>query len=81
MPRAAKHLLEEALELPEGDRAEIAARLIESLDPSTEDDASGAWADEVGRRLAEVDRGEAKTVPWTEGRRRILDDRDGPTQD
>jgi putative addiction module component (TIGR02574 family) len=78
--RPAGQLLEEALELPEHDRAEIAARLIESLDPASDEDAPAAWGDEIRRRLEELDRGETPTVPWPEARRMILDDSDDTSE-
>src|SRR5438034_6441228 len=39
----ATRLLAEALHLPESERSELAARLIESLDPSGQEDATAAW--------------------------------------
>ena len=66
-----KTLLIAALELPERERAEIAAKLLESLDP---DDANGvdeAWAVEIERRCAALDSGEAVTSDWNDFRARI----------
>jgi putative addiction module component (TIGR02574 family) len=71
-------LLEEALGLPDHDRAALAARLIESLDPDADDDAPAAWGDEVRRRLDELDRGEVRGIPWSEARLMIMDDADDP---
>ena len=48
MTRPIGRLLEEALELPDHDRAELAASLIESLDPDVDEDASSAWATRFG---------------------------------
>ena len=67
----AARLLEEALRLPEEERADLAARLIESLDPQVDPDAGPAWEDEVGRRVRELDDGSVRPVPWSEARRRI----------
>jgi len=44
---------------------------LESLDTEVDDDAEAAWAVEVNRRLAELDSGEVKTIPWAEVRRRL----------
>ena len=74
MTRPASQLLDEALSLPEPDRAEIAVRLIESLDPTTDDDAETAWSAEIGQRVDDLDQGRVLTVPWLEARRLILDD-------
>ena len=70
-PNAVK-LLENALGLPENDRADLAARLIDSLDRQLDDDAPSAWDAEIERRIADVDRGSVKPIPWPEARRMIL---------
>lgn len=57
-------LLDEVLSLPEHDRAEIAARLLESLDPETQRDVDEAWAAEIERRCAAVDAGTLGTSDW-----------------
>jgi putative addiction module component (TIGR02574 family) len=64
-------VLEQALRLPEHDRAEIAARLLESLDPQTQQDVDEAWAAEIERRCAAVDSGEMTTSDWRDVRARI----------
>jgi putative addiction module component (TIGR02574 family) len=63
-----------ALELPEHRRAEIAARLLESLDRPDQDDLDEAWAREIERRCAALDSGEAVTSDWSEFRSRIEQD-------
>jgi putative addiction module component (TIGR02574 family) len=64
-------VLSRALGMPEYERAEIAERLIASLDDSPEIDVEQAWQEEVRRRIRELDRGEATCVPWEEVRRRL----------
>jgi len=59
-----------ALSLPEAERAELAARLLDSLDGPPDDDAGEAWKAEIARRAA--DRG-AATVPWAEVRAALLE--------
>jgi len=66
-----KTLLSAALELPEHERAEIAAKLLESLDPGASDDVDEAWAVEIERRCAALDSGEAVTSDWNDFRARI----------
>ena len=56
----------EALELPAQERAQLAHRLIVSLDGDAEDDAdevARAWADEIRSRLQEIDSGTAELIP------------------
>jgi putative addiction module component (TIGR02574 family) len=60
-----------ALELPEHRRAEIAARLLESLDHAVDEDVEDAWVQEIERRCAALDAGEALTADWDEFRSRI----------
>lgn len=50
-----------AMQLPRARRAEIAARLIASLDEETP--VEKAWADEVRRRVKDYRAGRAKTRP------------------
>jgi len=65
-------LLEEALKLPVEARAALAGSLIESLDETIDEDTEAAWADEIARRIRELDSGKAKTIPWSKARRMIL---------
>ena len=65
-------LLEKALKLPAEARAALAGFLIESLDETVDEDAEAAWAEEITRRIRELDSGKAKTVPWSKARRMIL---------
>jgi putative addiction module component (TIGR02574 family) len=67
-----KRLLEEALYLPAEERAALAGALIESLDLEVDEDVQAAWSAEISRRLERVDAGVAKTIPWSEARRRVL---------
>jgi putative addiction module component (TIGR02574 family) len=65
-------LLDEALKLPAEARAALAGSLIESLDETIDEDVETAWAEEIRRRLEELDAGRAKTIPWSQARRMIL---------
>ena len=64
-------LVDEALRLPEPDRAALAAALIGSLDPGPEDDPSKDWDAEIRRRLEELDAGTVTPASWSDARRRI----------
>jgi putative addiction module component (TIGR02574 family) len=66
-----KQLLLEALRLPESERAALAGELLESLEHEIDEDAEAAWSEEIRARLAEVDAGQAITIPWSEARRRL----------
>ncbi len=74
MASTAESVLQEALKLPGKDRADIAARLIASLDAeSTESpaDVEEAWAAEIERRCEALDAGTTTTRSWEEVLRRI----------
>jgi putative addiction module component (TIGR02574 family) len=64
-------LFQEALELEQRDRAELAKLLIDSLDPTTEQDVEEAWMREIDRRTAELDAGTVQTIPWDTVRARL----------
>lgn len=74
----AKKILEEALELPESARADVAAALIESLDGNVDEHVEAAWSEEIARRIREVESGAVKPIPWEEARRMIFESRDDP---
>jgi len=66
--------LQDALGLSEQERAEIAVRLIESLDVVSDAEAAeveAAWAAEIERRCAALDAGTTGTTAWEEVRRQI----------
>jgi putative addiction module component (TIGR02574 family) len=66
-----------ALDLEQEDRAELAKLLIDSLDPTTEEDAEEAWMREIDRRKAEIDAGTVETIPWDVIRARLCRTRRG----
>jgi putative addiction module component (TIGR02574 family) len=72
-----KRILDEALSLSDQDRAEIAATLIESLDPDADAQTHEAWDAEIAKRLAEIDSGAVTTIPWPEVRKMLRESVDG----
>jgi putative addiction module component (TIGR02574 family) len=68
MPRTRKvrEIVEEARQLPYGERAELIEQLIadtvKDIDPKIEK----AWGDEALRRLAEMESGKVKPIPAEE---------------
>ena len=53
------------------ERAELTGLLIESLEPESESGVEEAWIAEVERRVAELDSGAVKTIPWDELRSKL----------
>ena len=58
------NLLEQALALPDTDRAALAASLFRSLDMEIDPDADQLWDEEIKRRLDEIKSGEVELIPW-----------------
>ena len=81
MNATAKQLYDNALHLPDSERSELAAWLIESLDPDVDREVDEAWDVEIKRRIDELDSGAVTAVPWPEARRMILGLSDGPSGD
>jgi putative addiction module component (TIGR02574 family) len=65
-------LLEEALKLSPEARAALAASLLETLDEQVDEGVEAAWAEEIAKRIRELDSGAVTPVPWSEARRMIL---------
>jgi putative addiction module component (TIGR02574 family) len=65
-------VLAEALKLSPEARAALATSLLESLDEAVDEGAEAAWAEEIGKRIRELDSGAVTPVPWSEARRMIL---------
>jgi putative addiction module component (TIGR02574 family) len=78
MSPSAQRLLEEALALPEDARTDLLEALFESLDGPQQptEEVEAAWADEIARRLRDVEAGAVKPIPWDEARRTIFGSRD-----
>ncbi len=76
MTQQTAQLLEQVLRLPEKERSELADKLLENLEPASEEDVEAAWGEEIRRRIEEVESGAVKPVPWDEARRQILEDID-----
>lgn len=72
MTQEADELLKKALALPIKDRAALAGSLLESLDEVADPKVEEAWNAEIARRIADLDSGKAKTIPWEEIRREAL---------
>jgi len=68
MTRPVEELLEQASELTPNDRAELAGRLLESIEEPPDADVEEAWAAEIERRMADYRAGRVTTIPWSEVR-------------
>ena len=66
-PKAVEH---EALRLSPKDRAQLAQKLLLSLEALSEEEREEAWLTEADRRARELDRGEVQPIPADEVRRK-----------
>ena len=65
-------LLSDVLRLPPEERAEVAHKLLLSLEEEPDaQDVEADWEQELERRAREVLDGTVKTVPWNEAEARI----------
>lgn len=72
----ADDILQQALQLPQHERADLAHQLILSLEgidlnEPKEEGYDEAWAEEIERRMASYERGESQARPWSEVRSEI----------
>lgn len=72
MTRAAAKLLQEALELGEADRIDLAAELLATVNGPADADWEQAWGAELDRRTAEADRTGNAGDTWEEVRAHVL---------
>ena len=71
--RITDRLRNEALNLPDTERAELARELVQSLDGPGDADAAKEWEAEILRRLDAVDSGRAQIIDRAEFSRRMRD--------
>jgi putative addiction module component (TIGR02574 family) len=64
--RKLAELKQQASELSDAERAELALSLLESLDGPADPDVEEAWRLEIERRLGQIERGEVQPIPGDE---------------
>jgi putative addiction module component (TIGR02574 family) len=63
MSNALAELKQQAAQLSEIERAELALAMIQSLDGGGDADVETAWQVEIERRIKQVERGEIQLIP------------------
>jgi len=71
MSRAAEEVLEATMALSEEERAEVAARLQESLGGFATPEIAAAWEEEIAARLKQIDEGSVEMIPAEEVHREL----------
>ena len=72
------NLVQEAMELPADERAELAHRLLEIVEEEAEQPNSAEREEVIQRRIEEIDSGKVKGIPFEDvlvGLRQIAPDR------
>jgi putative addiction module component (TIGR02574 family) len=59
-------VLSAAQQLPEPDRLRLIDALWETVPPESDAPFSDEWSREIEHRVAELDAGTAKTIPWSQ---------------
>jgi len=70
MSEQAQAVLDQAMKLSVAEREQLVSQLLSSIDQavlSPEEQAAhdAAWAPEIRRRMAEIESGQAETIPWS----------------
>ena len=71
MTTHAKSIVDSALSLSADERADLAERLILSLDDTYQTELNKAWNAEIERRLSEIRQGRARLIPGDDALRMI----------
>jgi len=66
MSETVDSIVAEAVQLPPDQRFTVAHRILSSVEPEPSGDHDIAWDQEIRRRLARYDAGEARTLPASE---------------
>ena len=74
MPKNSDEILAEAMELSLEERAQLAGKLLLSLDEPSESEVERLWMEEAERRLKEFREGRTKGIPADEVFRRAVAD-------
>jgi putative addiction module component (TIGR02574 family) len=81
MSGEARKLLRAALRLSAKERAAVARSLIKSLDEGSDPEVEAGWAEEITRRVKEIDEGKTKLLPWSQVRRKLYSRAKSPAHD
>jgi putative addiction module component (TIGR02574 family) len=71
MTAHAKSIVESALALSADERAELAERLILSLDQTYQSELTASWNAEIATRLADINQGRVTLIPGDDALRMI----------
>jgi putative addiction module component (TIGR02574 family) len=79
MKPVVEDVVRQALKLDEDGRAEVAARLLDSLEQA-DTEAEAVWLTELERRAAELESEAVQGIPWEDLRERLRDPSRSPAR-
>ena len=63
MTQTAEKILSDAMKLDDAERAELAVKLMDTLEPLSEVDNDDAWQDEIEARIEDLRSGRVEAIP------------------
>ena len=66
MSGVANKVFEEALSLPSDERVSLVEKLLTSLNLPIQEEIDQLWAEEVERRVSQIERGDVELIPGDE---------------
>lgn len=66
-----RKLLDDALDLSESDRVQLAMLVFESVETASEDQRQTEWESTLERRAMELESGAVKPLPWPDVRQKL----------
>ena len=63
MTQIAEKIFSEAMQLDESERAELAVKLMDTLEPSVDAGYDEEWNQEIEARIRDTESGRAKSIP------------------
>ncbi len=71
MSPLAHTLVDEVMQLPKKDRADLALYLLRSLEQKQDDNVVQVWKEEIHKRARDLDDGHTTSHPWAEVKERL----------
>ena len=74
MTQIAEKIFSDAMQLDETERAELAVKLMDTLEASVDAGYDEAWLTEISERERELETGEVQAIPWEEAKKMMFGD-------
>ena len=74
MTQIAEKIFSDAMQLDESERAELAVKLMDTLEASVDTGYDEAWLTEISERERQLETGEVQAIPWEEAKKMMFGD-------